>query len=151
MTHPIQPSMLLEIFDEPLTIQRWAVRATGSLSAAALISHAIEISQSLGATNDGWFSYTHQEWHQSIGLTRSELDAARAKLRDMGLLFTRRIGMPARIEYRVEHEAVMLTIQAIAKEQFGHLDDRPSSPPPRSKKTLRSSSFPPDMEPWERL
>jgi hypothetical protein len=127
----VSPSMLLEIFDEPIVVQRWAVRATGSITAAVMISHALEISQRMGESNDGWFSMTITEWEKSVGLSRPEQKTARAHLVDIGLLQERRVGMPAHLEYRVDHARVFQTIQRQADRFVDRRDEPPTAQAPR--------------------
>lgn len=120
---PIPPSMLLEIFDEPIAVQRWAVRATGSITAAAMMTYALQVSQQIGADQDGWFAKTIKGWEESVGLSRSEQETARARLVELGLLEERRVGMPAHLEFRVNQEVVYNTIAKQA-ERFSQVDQR---------------------------
>lgn len=153
VTEELPPSLLLEIFDEPIIAQRWAVRATGSITAAVMISYALVVSQMLDEKQDGWFSKTIKEWEESVGLSRSELETARQRLTELGLLQERRVGMPARLEYRVDQEQVYCAISEAAR-RFEHVDRReqarldarePSRPPRQPVPPL--CSFPPGYTP----
>ncbi len=77
-TQGMRPSHLMVVFDEPIVAQRWAVKATGSLPAAVMISYALQLSQALQNQNDGWFAKTMGEWQEEAGLSRSEQETARA-------------------------------------------------------------------------
>jgi hypothetical protein len=146
----LRPSLMMAIFDEPIVIQRWAVHATESITAAAMISYALVVSQTLQNKNEGWFALTIKQWQEVVGLSRSEQETARAQLLELGLLKERRVGMPARLEYRVDEERVYAVISEEATRSFGCLDERTHSeaaatPGKNGKRT--SSAFPPGYQP----
>ena len=57
---------------------------------------------------------TQIEWERETGLTRSEQETARRKLRDLGYLEERRRGLPAKLYYRVNMQKIIddLRVQA---------------------------------------
>lgn len=55
---------------------------------------------------DGWIYKTQKELTEETGLSRYEQEGARTKLRDAGLLEEQRKGVPARLYYRVNLEAL---------------------------------------------
>ncbi len=145
-------SHMMVVFDEPIVAQRWAVMATGSITAAVMISYALQLSQALQKQNDGWFAKTIKEWQEEAGLSRSEQETARARLLELGLLKERRKGMPARLEYRVDEDRVYALVDELASESYGHLDAREQAPVPeagvKGKKRARPGrAFPPDYQP----
>ena len=97
----ITPDLLLEVFDTPITFHRCLVPVTGGVHAALLLSHAIWTTQSLDAAADGWFLKSQEEWAEETGLSRWEQETARRALRSAGLMEERRIGLPARLWFRV--------------------------------------------------
>ncbi|MEZ9397210.1 hypothetical protein AB4393_18545 [Vibrio splendidus] len=53
-------------------------------------------------TNEsGYFYKTQAEWEEETGMTRRELDTARKKLRDLGILEEKKQGVPCRIFYKI--------------------------------------------------
>lgn len=147
----MRPSHMMVVFDEPIVAQRWAVKATGSITAAVMISYALQLSQALQKQNDGWFAKTIREWQEEAGLSRSEQETARARLLELGLLKERRKGMPARLEYQVDEDRVYALVDALATESYGHLDEREYALAPtggKGKKRARPNrAFPPGYQP----
>lgn len=78
----------------------------GNTKAALLLSQAIywlkhgtEIE-----VQGGWFSKTAEQWGIETGLSRREVDTARRRLREIGLLEEKKIGLPAMPYCRVNVE-----------------------------------------------
>ena len=76
------------------------------------MSQAIWITQTLEIASGGWFICSQEQWTQEIGLTRWEQETARRALRRAGLLEERRLGMPARLWFRVCPDVVLRALQA---------------------------------------
>ncbi len=110
----ITPQLLLDVFDAPVSFHRCLVPVTGGITSALLLSQAIWTSQWLEPAADGWFLRSQDEWTQETGLSRWEQESARRALRRSGLLEERRIGMPARLWFRVRPDAVWRALQAAA-------------------------------------
>lgn len=110
----ITPQLLLDVFDAPVSFHRCLVPVTGGITSALLLSQAIWTSQWLEPAADGWFLRSQDEWTQETGLSRWEQESARRVLRRSGLLEERRIGMPARLWFRVRPDAVWRALQAAA-------------------------------------
>lgn len=135
-TPTINPAMLLVMFDEPVIAQRWAIEETGSITAAVMISYALQIN-----TQSGWFAKTYKEWNLVTGLTRSEIETAKNKLVEKGLLHTRKVGMPARLEYRVDHDSIEMAIKRLA-DKYAVLNS-PSAEEMQPRGKVKSCAFPP--------
>lgn len=114
----ITPQLLLDVFDAPVSFHRCLVPVTGGITSALLLSQAIWTSQWLEPAADGWFLRSQDEWTQETGLSRWEQESARRALRRSGLLEERRIGMPARLWFRVRPEAVWRALQAAAGQSL---------------------------------
>lgn len=110
----ITPQLLLDVFDAPVSFHRCLVPVTGGITSALLLSQAIWTSQWLEPAADGWFLRSQDEWTQETGLSRWEQESARRVLRRSGLLEERRIGMPARLWFRVRPDAVWRALQVAA-------------------------------------
>lgn len=107
----ITAELLLEVFDPPVSFHRCLVPITGGVTAALMLSQAIWTSQEIDQTANGWFSRSQDEWAEATGLTRWEQETARRALRSFGFLEERRIGMPAKLWYRVRPELVWFALQ----------------------------------------
>ena len=104
--------LLLEVFDMPVSFHRCLVPVAGGVTAALMLSQAIWITETLESASRGWFMCSQEQWTQETGLTRWEQETARRALRRAGLLVERRLGMPARLWFRVCPDVVLRTLQA---------------------------------------
>jgi hypothetical protein len=114
----ITTQLLLDVFDAPVSFHRCLVPVTGGITSALLLSQAIWTSQWLEPAANGWFLRSQDEWTQETGLSRWEQESARRALRRSGLLEERRIGMPARLWFRVRPDAVWRALQAAAGQSL---------------------------------
>jgi hypothetical protein len=110
----ITPQLLLEVFDIPVSFHRCLVPITGGVTPALMLSQAIWTSQALEPAADGWFLRSQEQWTQETGLSRWEQETARRALRRAGLLEERRLGMPAKLWFRVRADAVWCALRAHA-------------------------------------
>ena len=110
----ITHELLLEVFDLPVTFHRCLVPITGGVTAALMLSQAIWTAQTIEGDSDGWFSKSRDQWTEETGLSRWEQETARRALRTAGFLEERRIGVPAKLWFRVRPEAVWRALQARA-------------------------------------
>ena len=90
------------------------VPITGGVTAALMLSQAIWTAQTIEGNGDGWFSKSRDQWTEETGLSRWEQETARRALRTAGFLEERRIGVPAKLWFRVRPEAVWRALQARA-------------------------------------
>jgi len=110
----ITADLLLEVFDLPVSFHRCLVPITGGVTAALMLSQAIWTSQTIEPLAGGWFSRSQEQWTEETGLSRWEQETARRALRSAGFLEERRVGMPAKLWFRVRPEAVWRALQARA-------------------------------------
>lgn len=107
----LDPELLLQILDLPVSFHRCLVPITGSVTAALLLSQAICTAQEADRSLNEWFSKSQNEWGEDTGLSRWEQETARRLLRQAGFLEERRFGMPAKLWYRVCPERVWHALQ----------------------------------------
>ena len=110
----ITADLLLEVFDLPVSFHRCLVPITGGVTAALLLSQAIWTTQTVDLTASGWFSRSQDQWTDETGLSRWEQETARRALRGAGFVEERRIGMPAKLWFRVRPDAVWRALQTHA-------------------------------------
>ena len=108
----ISDELLPAVFDVPVTFHRCLVPVAGGVTAALMLSQAIWLTETVDPASDGWFMCSQEQWTQETGLTRWEQETARRALRRAGLLVERRLGMPAKLWFRVCPGAVMRALQA---------------------------------------
>ncbi|MDN3699174.1 hypothetical protein QWY97_17765 [Vibrio cortegadensis] len=70
-----------------------------------MLSQAIYWSRRTNAS--GYFYKTQSEWEDETGMTRRELDTARKKLRELGILEEKKQGVPCRIFYRINEPTLI--------------------------------------------
>lgn len=104
-------SLVLEVFDTPITFHRCLVRVTDSVTAALMLSQAMAWTDALAPEVDGWFSKCQSEWTEETGLSRWEQETARRILRNRTLLEERVVGMPARLWFRVNRQRLWMALQ----------------------------------------
>jgi len=111
----ITPQLLLEVFDIPVSFHRCLVPITGGVTSALMLSQAIWITQALDPEADGWFIRSQEQWTLETGLSRWEQETARRALRRSGLIEERRVGIPAKLWFRVCPEAVWCALRIHAE------------------------------------
>lgn len=118
--HPVSAhitaELLLQVFDLPVSFHRCLVPIAGGITAALMLSQAIWTTQELDPESNGWFMKSQEEWTEDTGLSRWEQETARRALRNAGFLEERRIGMPAKLWYRVRPDQVWRALQAQAAD-----------------------------------
>src|SRR5258708_33275713 len=108
-TETLPPELLLEVFAEPIMFHRCYVALTGSVTAALMLSYASYATEEItdGYAGEGWFMKTVAQWQRDTGLTRTELETARRKLKAQGLWEERRHGPPpAPLRFRINQVAL---------------------------------------------
>ena len=115
----ISAELLLEVFDMPVSFHRCLVPVAGGVTPALMLSQAIWTTQTLEPSEDGWFLRSQEQWTQETGLTRWEQETARRALRQVGLLEERRVGMPAKLWFRVCPNAILRALQASVDQRGG--------------------------------
>lgn len=105
-------ALMLEVFREPITFHPTYVEITGTVTAALLLSYACYSSDRMLNDQmqgdlpdfDGWLHKSQDDWTRDTGLSRRELESARRRLREMGLLQEKRVGTPARLVIKVDFD-----------------------------------------------
>src|ERR1035437_860559 len=122
---PVQfdAAMLLDIFEEPIVIQRNFLRLTGNLNTAMLLSWIVTLSQDQEYESDGWLRLTQATWQQDTGLSRFELESARAALRKRELIEERRKGLPAKTEIRLDVNRLTQALREQAHRNYPNLTE----------------------------
>ena len=132
MTNPrdaspqVTAELLLQVFDLPVSFHRCLVPITGGITAALMLSQAIWTTQELDPDSNGWFMKSQDEWTEDTGLSRWEQETARRALRSAGFLEERRVGMPAKLWYRVcaDHVWRALRDRAAGMAAQRHLEEQ---------------------------
>lgn len=102
---------LQELLDRPIAFQRAFVTLGVGITVALMLSQAIYWSNRTD-DKDGWFYKTMEEWEADTGMTRSEQQSARKKLVKVGALQEMKKGVPCRLFYRVNIDAIRTNLSA---------------------------------------
>ena len=113
----LTPSLVLEVFDLPITFHRCLVRVTGSVTAALMLSQAMAWTEDLAPEVEGWFMRSQGDWAEETGLSRWEQETARRVLRNCGLLEERKMGMPARLWFRVNRQRLGAALRELSERR----------------------------------
>ncbi len=120
----ITPGMLLEIFDQPIMFRRAFVDLTGTVTAALLLTYACAASQDPDVDDDLWVTRSMEQWMDNTGMSRTELESARRRLRELDLLEERRAGPPpATMQYRVSAARLSHLLRGHADKKYVTVDE----------------------------
>jgi hypothetical protein len=95
----VNPQLLSAVLTPPIAFNPIFVDIAGSLTAGLLLSFVIDEPQS-----EDWSFLDTERIMRCTRMTMAELRGARQRLKDGGLLRERRVGFPARTEYRVDFD-----------------------------------------------
>jgi hypothetical protein len=116
------------LLGRPIAFHRRLVDLTGDVKAALLLSQTVywtRHGRDLSA-REGWFHKTAGQWARETGLTVKEQAGARERLRALGLLEDRRVGLPARLHFRVRLDEIGRRLAARVDQRLPrslHADD----------------------------
>lgn len=69
---------------------------------------------------DGWFYKSQAEWEEETGLTRGEQEGVRQQLRRHGYLHERKAGVPCRLYFRLDNDALWRDLSISADKDAGN-------------------------------
>lgn len=109
-----------DFLDRPIAFNPAFKKITGSTVAALMLSQAWYWSKRT-SDEDGWFYKTQAEWEDETGLTRTEYETARRKLKDLGVMEEDLRGVPATLYYRIDKYKIyeMMGVQIAETLQTG--------------------------------
>lgn len=102
---------LKDVLDRPIAFQRAFVSLGAGITGALMLSQALYWSKRTD-DGDGWFYKTMEEWTSETGMTRSEQEGARRKLVSAGVLEEKKQGVPCRLFFRVNLDAIAAILGA---------------------------------------
>lgn len=106
------PYEQLRDIGRPVAVYPRLTKALGSTT-AMLFFCQLMYWDGKGDDEDGWIYKTQDEWEEEIGLTRREQETARKRLKAAGVLEERRRGVPAKLYYRINHEAASTVLSSV--------------------------------------
>ena len=100
------------LFDSPIAFHPALAKIAGSVTAGLFLSQLCYWTGK-GKRDDGWFWKTQREMEEETTLTRYEQETARKHLIKRGLIEEKRAGIPGKLHYRVNVEAITNAIAAL--------------------------------------
>ena len=91
--------------ERPVAYYPKLVKVAGSVNAAIFLSQ-LGYWTPKAADPDGWVYKTQSEWESETGLSRWEQETARRQLRERAILTEVKRGMPARLYFRIDVDAL---------------------------------------------
>lgn len=116
-------STYLRQFNRTIAYYPQLARLVGGATPALLLSQAIYWSDK-GSDGEGWVYKRQEEWGEETGLTRTELENARAKLRECAVLHERRAHAPGTSAPVVWFQVDFAAIDTLWEQAQGGLDLR---------------------------
>lgn len=110
--------MSVELLDSPIAFHRAFVGIGAGITGALMLSQAVYWTKRTKDEN-GWFYKTRADWEDETGLSRTEQETARAKLKKLGVLVEKKRGVPCKTHYRVDVEKL---------NELLHRPKKPSAP-----------------------
>lgn len=108
--------LMIQFLDRPIAFHRAFIGIGCGATGAIMLSQAVYWSKR-SDQNGGWFYKTQAEWEDETGLTRYEQETARKKLRKLGVLDEVKRGVPCKVFYRVNEEALEALLFQYAEKQ----------------------------------
>lgn len=91
----------IDRWDRPIGFNRAFVTLGVGINGALMLTQIVYWAKRTKDV-DGWFYKTGEEWEDETGLTRTEQEGARRRLRDLGVIEEDRRGVPCRTFFRLK-------------------------------------------------
>jgi hypothetical protein len=105
---------ILNVLDRPIAFNRAFVDLGVGITGALMLSQCVYWSTRT-KNPDGWFYKTQSEWADETGLTRREQETARKRLIAKGYVVEVRRGVPCKVYYKLNREALEADLWQIAQ------------------------------------
>jgi hypothetical protein len=105
-------AFMVVLQDRPIAYYPIFAKACGGVTSAVMLSQLLYWSGK-EAGNGGWIYKTQADMEAETGLTRREQETARRNLVACGVIETRLAGVPAKLHYRVDFEALAQLVQNV--------------------------------------
>ena len=115
----IESSQLLDLLDSPIAFHRAFISVGAGVTGALMLSQAIYwMRSSMKRKPVGWFWKSMEQWEAETGLSRTEQETARRKLRAAGILLEKKEGIPCKIYYSIDLDTLQARLQESCKQGF---------------------------------
>jgi len=104
----------IDLLDRPIAFQRAFVDLGIGITGALMLSQCVYWAKR--ASEGGWFYKSQQDWEEETGMNRREQERARKALKSIGVLEEKRRGVPARMYFRLNEEALEKALLGTPRE-----------------------------------
>jgi len=94
-------NLISSLLSSPISFHQIFARVGGGATEGLFLSQLYHWTQAVKEENK-WIERTYQQWHELTYLTRRELDAARKKLKALGILEEKKVGSKQNILYKLD-------------------------------------------------
>lgn len=108
--------------DKPIAFNRHYVALGCGINGALMLSQMVYWSKRTKDRN-GYFYKTQDEWEGETGLGRREQETARKKLRELGFVSERKRGVPCKVHFKVEQDALYAALIQYAQNSQSSMAD----------------------------
>jgi len=105
MLNPQMVALIDSMNDKPIAFNRHYVALGCGINGALMLSQMVYWSKRTKDRN-GFFYKTQDEWEEETGLGRREQETARKKLRELGFVSEHKRGVPCKVHFKGEHDAL---------------------------------------------
>tara|TARA_R110000796_G_scaffold95459_2_gene200674 strand:+ start:14796 stop:15629 length:834 start_codon:yes stop_codon:yes gene_type:complete len=107
---------ILNLLDRPIAFNRSFVDLGVGITGALMLSQCVYWSTRT-KNSDGWFYKSREEWMEETGLTRREQETARRRLCDKGYIEESKRGVPCRVFFKLNREALENDLLELAQKR----------------------------------
>ena len=100
--------MYQKLLQRPIAFHRCFAQVAGSATSGLFLS---QLWYWHDRGDSEWIYKTYDEWQEETCLSRSEIDRARKQLKSLGILDEKKEGVPCRLYYRINEEALFCLIE----------------------------------------
>lgn len=122
MLNPHMVALIDAMNDKPIAFNRHYVALGCGINGALMLSQMVYWSKRTKDRN-GFFYKTQDEWEEETGLGRREQETARKKLRELGFVSEHKRGVPCKVHFKVEHDALYTALIQYAQNSQSSMAD----------------------------
>lgn len=141
-----------DVLDRPIAFHRIYADVAGSAAGGIFLSQLVYWAKRMeGKREDGMFYKTIDEWAEETALTRYEQESARKQLKKVGVLKVKRKGVPAKLYYLVDFDALDRVISQLVESSKQESDIQQTSKMDSTNKKAKSSKQESDLQQTSKL
>jgi len=113
--------LIKQFAGSPVAFHRCYVDVAKSVTSGLMLSQSVYWSTKT-KDPDGWFYKTRFQWTEETGLSRTEQESARKKLRASGVIEEKKKGVPCKVYYRVNYDKLLELLSPTSMQESCQLE-----------------------------